>query len=480
VYVGFKTILDAGTDTKKLLASILVGALLVNFSLFVSKLVIDVANITAIEIYQQMGISDSDASGTAAQSINIAERFMARMGILSLVSVSSVSTKLVAESSGKNISDVDGWLMFVIGAVLIILVASFVFAAGAILLAIRFGVLVFLMILSPVAFIASVFPGISGWSSMWWRALFNQALFAPAYLFLLYLTLVVADGYQSQMRGFDKIFSNQQGVFQEGFTTAAFFSLTIVMMMASLIIAKKIGTIGTNFATRSAGKLTAGAGAMLGRQTFGRLGYLGSNSESLKEAASKGGASGWLARRTLNLSRGAAAASYDARGISSNIKLAGQEIDLGKPQKGGYQKRREDITKKEQEYAKSLGTIDDEKDSGVLARKNAVKTAEDSLNTSKDEKHTGAVIREKEETLRKARRAEQEEKDRRQFAYAGRLENSGWLKSFFDLRTADENKEAGEAIRKQYVKKAKQEKADAQTAQLVDAVEGIKVGDKND
>lgn len=305
IYVGFRTILDAGTDTKKLLASILVGALLVNFSLFISKLVIDVSNLTAIEIYQQMGISDT-GSGAATKSLDIADRFLARMGIVQLVTLPNVGSALSTKSSGQNIDDVDGWLSFVIGSMLFILIATFVFAAGAILLAIRFGILIFLMILSPIAFAAAVFPALSGWSKKWWSMLFSQAFFAPAYLFLLYLTLVVADGYQQQMRGFDKIFSNERGVFEQGFITVAFFATTIVMMVASLIIAKQMGAYGAGKALALGNAARrAGQGYFL-RNTAGRAarGALsGYESLDARISGSKFAQSKW-GGRSLTFARG--------------------------------------------------------------------------------------------------------------------------------------------------------------------------------
>ena len=272
VYVGLRTILNVGTDTKKLLASILIGALLVNFSLFISKIVIDVSNITATEIYQQMGIGEY-ARTDELKSLSTSEVFMARMGLVNLVSVSSQSAKLVTKYKG-NIADTDNFIMFVIGANIFILVAAFVFAAGAILLAIRFGFLIILMILSPLAFAAAVFPGISGWSTWWWKSLFTQAFFAPAYLFMLYITLFIADGYQSQMGNFDGIFMNVDGVFQQGFTTAAFFVITIVMMVASLLIAKNMGAVGASRAVALGGFLAnsarRGTQGIAGRYIIGK------------------------------------------------------------------------------------------------------------------------------------------------------------------------------------------------------------------
>ncbi|MDZ4284528.1 MAG: hypothetical protein U1A28_01755, partial [Patescibacteria group bacterium] len=188
VYVGFRTILNAGYDTKKMLASIIVSALLVNFSLFISKVVIDVANVTAVEIYKQMGVGTvARAANTKTKKLTTSEAFMVQMGIQNLVAAPHARGQLATKSGGKKLATVsDEYVAFVVGASVFILIASFVFAAGALLLAIRFGILIIVMMLSPIAFAASVFPAFKTYADKWWHTLFSQAFFAPAYLFMLY------------------------------------------------------------------------------------------------------------------------------------------------------------------------------------------------------------------------------------------------------------------------------------------------------
>jgi hypothetical protein len=282
VYVGFKTILNAGTDTKKLLSSIIIGALLVNFSLFITKVVIDVSNVTASEIYNQMGIGPNSAD-PRFKNFYIGEVFMLNMGIFNLVSVPpGTQGKLATQTVGSEIGTVDGHLALIVGGAAFILVAAFVFFAGTILLAIRFGILVILMMLSPIAFAATVFPVFKGWSEKWWHTLFSQAFFAPAYLFMLYVTLKVGEGYQNQTKAFDQIYTNAVGFFNDGFTTAIFFFLTIVLMVASLILAKQMGAYGGtrvlavgkklgSLARRGALSPVKALSGFAGRQTIGRI-----------------------------------------------------------------------------------------------------------------------------------------------------------------------------------------------------------------
>ena len=51
LYIAIKTILGDGGDMKKLLTNIIVVALMINFSLFMTKVIIDASNIVAMGFY---------------------------------------------------------------------------------------------------------------------------------------------------------------------------------------------------------------------------------------------------------------------------------------------------------------------------------------------------------------------------------------------------------------------------------------------
>lgn len=267
VYVGFKTILNADTNTKKMLASIIIGALLVNFSLYISKVVIDVSNVTASEIYNNMGLEKFSNANTRLPELGIAGAFMSQMGVMNLIAVPNIKgDPTFVRSFGGDAS-----ITFAFGAAVVMLVATFVFLAGAILLTIRFGVLVILMMLSPIAFAATVFPGVEGWAKKWWQTLFNQAFFAPAYFFMLYITLTLAGSFVSKTSQFDKIFTVQGSLANEGANALVFFALIIVLLVASLIVAKQMGALGASRAMSFGKNLGNTARGIAGRNTIGRV-----------------------------------------------------------------------------------------------------------------------------------------------------------------------------------------------------------------
>lgn len=190
LYIAFMTIFKADTSKlKHAIVQILIGALLINFSLFFAKVVIDISNVAAVEIFQQ--ISTQGAQGGQTYNVGISGYFMNKLGVTDFVEPLGILTA-PGTPTNKVGSFGFGFAVFVS---LIFLVTSFVFIAGAILISIRFVVLVFLLILSPVAFASAFIPKLNTeeWSRMWWDKMISQAIFAPAYLLLILIAMKVAD-----------------------------------------------------------------------------------------------------------------------------------------------------------------------------------------------------------------------------------------------------------------------------------------------
>lgn len=350
IYVGMSLILGIQKyDIKRQITFIIIGALLVNFSLFFAKFVVDVANITATEIYEELIFAEAPGFEDRI-NVGISGQFMSAMGISSFFDPrSGVFT------DAEEYENID--LGFVLVGSLFLLVAAFVFAAAAIMIIIRFVILVFLMIFSPIAFGALAFPQTEKYAFDWWRMLFKQAFFAPALLFLLFISLQVLNG---------TIINKNNASFADALSNAAldgntivFFFIATGFMIGSLIIAKQIGAYGAKASGNVAARFTFGATGALGRNTLGRgLNNL-ANRNGLLDAASESGLRGFTARRALSLTRFGASASYDARSIADKTGLTkdleGRGVSLGNRFKGGYEKRQKDIVSSETKFAESLG-----------------------------------------------------------------------------------------------------------------------------
>ena len=99
IYVAFMTIMKADThQLKHAVVKIMIGAVLINFSLYFAKVIIDVSNVTSLEIYKSISsIEGNSGSGVGTSdnlkltNIGISGFFAERLGVLSLYDPKAVT-----------------------------------------------------------------------------------------------------------------------------------------------------------------------------------------------------------------------------------------------------------------------------------------------------------------------------------------------------------------------------------------------------
>ena len=70
IFLGIKTILNADdSSTRRAIGMLLAAALLVNFSLYIAKLVVDISNFTAVQIYTEMFTGNTSGSYSIASGL---------------------------------------------------------------------------------------------------------------------------------------------------------------------------------------------------------------------------------------------------------------------------------------------------------------------------------------------------------------------------------------------------------------------------
>ena len=326
IYIGIKTIISSDSGKlKSTLASIIIAAILMNFSLFITKAVIDVSNLVAIEIGSFLGLGN--------EKQGISDTFMSAMGLITVP-----GTDVAFETKDKNPKDRS--IPFVLSGIIFMLVATYVFAAGAILLIIRFVALIFIIIMSPAMFLGMIFPQFASWAKKWWNLLFGYAFFAPVYFFMLYLSLAILQGLRdNDVFGDSKIgdlMYDAKGADESAFQVFIGFFIITALLIFSLVFAQKMGMAGGKGAVgilQSAGnkvrqKATSGAkwaaGATVGA---GAKKATGSASRwSLKKFDN------WQAKepkgRAGRYARGAVRATNLDRGIRGGLEK-GQNVKFG-------------------------------------------------------------------------------------------------------------------------------------------------------
>lgn len=254
IAIGLATILDIQSySAKRMLVSLIIVAVTVNFSLFAARAIIDVGNVFAYQFYAQMS---QTAGGAPAEDLfNVTDRGVSN-AIMRMVGLQTFY------SADQSVVQGLTFVEFIFGALLFI-VAAFVLFALAFMLIARFVILVFLMILSPFGFVGLVIPNMEGMAKKWWSTLISQSAVAPILLLMILISVTL-------MTTGNGIFGNTGGSgYAQGFSPLASESawegtasmilgylISMGLLMASLIIAKQAGAFGANFAISTSRRIT--------------------------------------------------------------------------------------------------------------------------------------------------------------------------------------------------------------------------------
>jgi len=358
LYIAIQTILglDEG-NSKKFLASIIIAAIFINFSLFFTKVIIDASNIVAIQFYSS--ITDSKIGSTRiSQATSISTQFMDRVKLHGIYNDQGGFIKEATKAANYVTVGIFGSIFTLIAAV--------VFFFAGILLIVRSAILIFLMVTSPIGFVGAWLPKLKTYSDQWWSALFDQALVAPVFFMLIWLILKITEpvtaGLITEAAGttatanFAQVLTGKS----DAFGIVINFVFLIALLIAALNQAKELsGKMGATGA-KLLGTAVGGAGGWLGRQTAGRVFARLAGSEKLKSAAEELGPDGKPtagARRAmlrLKTYEGVAKSSFDIRSARAPGALGdltggiikGAGIDTGTMGRGagvgGFRKAEQD------------------------------------------------------------------------------------------------------------------------------------------
>jgi hypothetical protein len=368
LYIAINTILQASVaNSKKLLGTVIIVAVLLNFSLFFTKVVIDSSNILALQFYEKMG---GEQTPSISSFINknmksggdkgIAQTFMKGLGLSGIYNAGKSQEGADKEFQAGAWTTVGNVLAVSIGGAILITVTAFVFFAAAFMFLIRTVVLIFIMVLAPLAFLSLALPKSSLWSK-WSGMLISQSFFAPIYMMFIYLVVAIITGEFGS--GVDDLGGKMNiATFLTGNGSAVgtlyVFVVLIAMMLGSLFMAKSMGAVGGDLARNAAGKVTFGAGAWMSRQTIGRGAKAMQESGWVKNmAGSKRFGVGFVGRQLEKRSKSVSEGSFDMRGTALAGAAGGMVGGFGDAGgKGGYSKSFKDSQKAWEDQAKRVGS----------------------------------------------------------------------------------------------------------------------------
>ncbi len=352
--IGISTILGVESyGLKRRIPTLIIVAVFLNFSLFISEALIDSGNLFATQFYSEInGGQLPTAQGLADVSKNgISNAIVDSLGLQTFFNV----------QGGANQSwlSAEFWSTTAFIAVLAIItfvIAAFVMFSLAFVLILRFVALVVLAIIAPLGFVGLLVPRFEGYAKQWWDQIIKQTITAPILLLALYVAIAVITN-ANFLSGFG-------GATASGYTAGvvpgtngqpnvpAFASIELAflvamgLLMACVILANKLGAAGASAATKLAGRLSFGVAGWAGRQTIGRT--MAGTGRLLRRVPLLQNEAG---RQILKAFDYGAKASFDMRGGAA-LKLAG--IDAGKAQVGGRLADEKALIEAREKYAESL------------------------------------------------------------------------------------------------------------------------------
>jgi hypothetical protein len=331
LYAAFKAMFQLdfggiGTTIK----NIIIVALLINFSLFFSKVVIDASNIVSVGFYNSITSSNVQLQGGGAGILNVGSFAGISGGYMNMLGLQTLY--------GSNILTAgidDPVKILVIGAMsaIFMLVVAVILLISAIMFAARFIILIFIMILSPLALIAYIIPGLKGKFDDWLHALLNQSFFAPLFFALTWVVFKLGTAFKATLvqqgaGDFTSTFTNPSGTIG----LLVNYVLIIGLAIAALIFSKQMATSGAMakpFKAISGGIGTAAAGgtAWLGRKTVGLpFKHLSENAKLQGASTSKNFLARTGARAALYVSDKARNATFDMRNAAIPTSVVGDAI----------------------------------------------------------------------------------------------------------------------------------------------------------
>lgn len=234
VAIGVATVFRInGYAVKDLLVKLIIGAILINFSLTIAQAVLGIA-----DTLQQQFLSDGSGAVRA---------------IINTLFVSNIW----ADTPGTQLGDFSETIR-IVTQFFIAFAAFFAILAITILACIRIVMLWLLLMLSPIPYVASIFPKTGGYSKDWWNKFINWALVTPAVGFMLNLTALMTVKNRTVIQD---LASKSQAALNESWLNSAAFALAsniipLVFLYMTLKVATSFGSGAGGFVTKTLNKTT--------------------------------------------------------------------------------------------------------------------------------------------------------------------------------------------------------------------------------
>lgn len=302
LYIAIMTVLNntKKVDYKKVIPKIILVALIVNFSLFFGRVIIDVGNVSARLLYRSDVVSIKNADGSYG---SISGALIDSFDPQNLIINGAENFNQVTGLDGGGVDSV-GFIVITIMSILMLFMFMKVLLEVTFMFIGRIVGLWMQLILAPIAFVAEALPfkvsnfyGTGSDSrSSWFSATLNQSIQATVFTFFLYLTLLFA---KVGIVMLEEVNGRTSGI---GFFLAMILPYLVIMSllqtaknktasMATAIAKQATAILQSAVGTVSGVALGVASGAVggLGAATLGKAGAALSKSEWAQNLMSKKG-----------------------------------------------------------------------------------------------------------------------------------------------------------------------------------------------
>ncbi len=245
LYIAFKVVFQVEKNFKQALLSLVLAALLVNFSFPISRVMIDATNVPMYFFANQI-FENTGTKGAFGQALDASK--LKNILIPKDVASTDMSRLLAATV-----------FMFLFSVTLLVLAIMFV---------IRLIALMVLVIFSSVGFAASIIPGLEKYSQMWWENFWKYALFGPAAMLMLLIAVgffvAIGDENGAVFKGLQNAGTNLTAKNETTFySSMAMFSIPIILLWMAIGLGQKMALVG--------GDIMAGKGHAFAKWAGGKF-----------------------------------------------------------------------------------------------------------------------------------------------------------------------------------------------------------------
>lgn len=277
---------------KRLLPTLILVAIFINFSLLLTQLIIQPTNYAALWFMSLIQDKNDSFATSVAQAFRLSaisntKRISQKEAQTGLEKSVEIFKKVVREPANGIQGQLALFIVYM-ASIILFLIIIFVAIAVAVLTTIRTIVLLILMILSPMAFLFHVLPATAGHAREWWNKLISQALFLPVMLFFIWMGTILTQDLPKHM-GFDP--NDNNPLFDPAFLYA--FIIVLFFFAAGLIAAQRLGAIGAGTAIQWGKRIGLGglvaAGGIAGYYGYRTVAHKAAESETMKKLSAKEG-----------------------------------------------------------------------------------------------------------------------------------------------------------------------------------------------